>query len=914
MPPQCCRCNGNGRCRGCKCVREGRSCLNCTPGRNRRCENVAEANGGISPPEPSVSLQSEQYTMVEERDVGSDAGSERNEGKRRPLETTDTASHVTFLPNNHSPAVKSEINPSQQPSNTSDQGPLLGDTPLSTDNTATTTTVKDLPAYLLSTSANFKWGEVDGESFARSITAIYDEIVHWKRNLFKTPSGRAGRMFVQEQARLFTAYAESSALESISLKTAMVMPTLLLQKPHQRSKPKELRTHLERRLNLWSQGNLEDLMNEARTIQNNSTRVHHKGQNPQDTARRFAKLMMHGKVKAALRLIGTEGNGGPLQLNGRVDPSQAETVRDALIKKHPPKLPPKPSAIVEHETPPNEPHTVHFDRIDGQLIQRMALKMDGAAGPSGLDAASWKRLCSCYNSSSSDLCSAIASMARKLCSQYVDPKSISAFVACRLIALDKQPGVRPIGVGETVRRIVNKAIAEVLRDDIQDAAGSLQLCAGQLSGCEAAMHSMYEVFQSSETEAAILVDASNAFNTLNRQVALRNIQQLCPPLSKILTNTYRDDIDLFIDGETIYSQEGTTQGDPLAMAMYAIAITPLINTLESESMKQIWYADDAAAGGKLSHLKAWWDRLTELGPDYGYYPNASKSWLIVKEEHLPAAEIAFRESGVAITKEGRRYLGGAIGTRMFVETYAREKVLEWTQEIERLSSITTSQPHAAYTAFTHGLVNKWTFLSRTIPDAEELFKPLEEMIRTRLIPTLTGQNSCNDDMRDLLALPTRLGGLGIINPCKQSSGHFHSSESITAPLTNLVLQQSHAYPTEVKAEQIRARNSTRNQRRNSEQRRARDLQEKLPSSLQKSMSLASEKGASTWLSTLPIEEHGFALHKGGFRDALCLRYGWQPTLLPSQCACGKKFSVEHALNCRPQLPARRLPVREAQRG
>ena len=231
------------------------------------------------------------------------------------------------------------------------------------------------------------------------------------------------------------------------------------------------------------------------------------------------------------------------------------------------------------------------------------------------------------------------------------------------------------------------------------------------------------------------------------------------------------------------------------------------------------------------------------------------------------------------------------------------------QEVERLSSIATSQPHAAYTAFTHGLVNKWTFLSRTIPDAEELFKPQEEMIRTRLIPSLTGQNSCNDDMRDLLALPTRLGGLGISNPSKQSSGHFHSSESITALLTNLVLQQSHSYPADAKAEQIRARNSTRNQRRNSEQRRARDLQEKLPSSLQKSMSLASEKGASTWLSTLPIEEHGFALHKGGFRDALCLRYGWQPTLLPSQCVY-----MRQEVQCwtRPQLPTWRLPVSEAQ--
>ena len=201
------------------------------------------------------------------------------------------------------------------------------------------------------------------------------------------------------------------------------------------------------------------------------------------------------------------------------------------------------------------------------------------------------------------------------------------------------------------------------------------------------------------------------------------------------------------------------------------------------------------------------------------------------------------------------------------------------------------------TAFTHGLVNKWTFLSRTIPDAEALFEPLEEIIRTRLLPSLTGQNSCNDDLRDVVALPARLGGLGISNPCKPCSGHFHSSESITAPLTNLILQQSHSYPAEVKVEQIKAKNSTRNQIRSSEQRRAKDLQEKLPSSLQKSMSLAAEKGASTWLTTLPFEEHGFALHKGGFRDALCLRCGWQPSLLPSQRVCGKKFSVEHALNC-----------------
>ena len=63
------------------------------------------------------------------------------------------------------------------------------------------------------------------------------------------------------------------------------------------------------------------------------------------------------------------------------------------------------------------------------------------------------------------------------------------------------------------------------------------------------------------------------------------------------------------------------------------------------------------------------------------------------------------------------------------------------------------------------------------------------------------------------------------------------------------------------------------------------------------MLLAQEKGASSWLSALPIEEFGFALHKGAFRDALALRYGWTPCLVPSHCACGQPFSVSHALSC-----------------
>ena len=139
-------------------------------------------------------------------------------------------------------------------------------------------------------------------------------------------------------------------------------------------------------------------------------------------------------------------------------------------------------------------------------------------------------------------------------------------------------------------------------DEIQAVAGPLQLCAGQEAGCEAAIHAMRQVFETPEVEATIIVDASNAFNTLNRQNALRNIQCLCPSLATVLINTYREDVQLHIDEETLLSQEGTTQADPLAMAMYAIGILPLIHCLKEESVKQVWYADDATAGAQLTHF------------------------------------------------------------------------------------------------------------------------------------------------------------------------------------------------------------------------------------------------------------------------------------------------------------------------
>ena len=75
------------------------------------------------------------------------------------------------------------------------------------------------------------------------------------------------------------------------------------------------------------------------------------------------------------------------------------------------------------------------------------------------------------------------------------------------------------------------------------------------------------------------------------------------------------------------------------------------------------------------------------------------------------------------------------------------------------------------------------------------------------------------------------------------------------------------------------------------------LSASLPPNLKHCLDLASEKGASSWLTALPLECHGFVLHKGAFRDAIALRYGWPPPHRPSHCVCGKSNSIEHALSC-----------------
>ena len=152
--------------------------------------------------------------------------------------------------------------------------------------------------------------------------------------------------------------------------------------------------------------------------------------------------------------------------------------------------------------------------------------------------------------------------------------------------------------------------------------------------------------------------------------------------------------------------------------------------------KHVWFADDSAAGGKLSELKSWWNSLKEKGPLYGYFPKATKTWLIVKDEYLEEAKTMFPD--VNLTTEGHRYLGSFIGKDSGMKKFMEEKVANWCTEIENLTSIATKEPQLAYAAFVYGYIKKMGIFFKNHSQYIIYIGPRRREDQNRVYPSYNG--------------------------------------------------------------------------------------------------------------------------------------------------------------------------------
>ena len=167
---------------------------------------------------------------------------------------------------------------------------------------------------------------------------------------------------------------------------------------------------------------------------------------------------------------------------------------------------------------PETIHLIKFKSIDVEKIQKAAVKTQGGSGPSGMDVDGWKQILTSkqFGKSSIDLCKAFAEVIKKICSIENQSASLEEFLACQLITLDKNPGHRPIGISEVLGRIAGKAVVTRFQTEIVTSVGSLQVCVRQEAGCKSIIHAMQAIYEDETCEAVLLVAASNAFNSINR--------------------------------------------------------------------------------------------------------------------------------------------------------------------------------------------------------------------------------------------------------------------------------------------------------------------------------------------------------------------------------------------------------------
>jgi len=807
---KCCSCKASGVCKACKCQKRGVKCCGCAPGGrggcanggNRALDGEARLAGAPSVAAGATSLVG--HPAVAHASSLASATSSGPTGVNYDGAAMDRRVNPVAVDERPAYARRTYADPDYRDGDDdtdgdetyySDEGSDAASLQCTAAATVTATPAEDVPASTpapVPSSPPLSLGEwgVAPKILAAVMDGRYDEVLSWRRNLFLVPLGSAGAGFVRNIAALIGKFADGGEASRYAWSAVVVSCHLLLQKPFKDSKASDHAEFLKRRLELWNAGNITPIFEECRCIQDHLPPVPRRSSAPgefSDLA--FANMVFNNKIGAASRYLGASGSRGVLSLGSAVDGSGNKTVLDVLHDKHPPPVPAPPEVKLDGDFAPPDP--VMFEEITPAMIRRVALRMTGSAGPSGVDAAAWKRMVSMYKTASDELVTAMARAAKLLCTRSVDAGKLEAYLAARLIPLDKDPGVRPIAVGEVFRRIIGRAVMKVIESDVMKATAPLQLCIGIPSACEVAVESLTSLFRDPGTEAVLLVDASNAFNAINRALALHNIPRVCPAAGQIFINTYQNDINLYIDGGTVIkSREGTCQGDPLAMAFYALATMPLIRSLAEScpGVPQQWYADDDAAAGSVQSVRRYWSDIGDAGPCYGYHPNPRKSILLVKPQHEAEARLAFADTDVAIRTDGVRYLGGCIGTEEFATRYIAERIQEWTQLVLRLASVAATQPHAAYTVMVQAVQSRWLYLQRVWPMSGSVFQELDKAISEHLLPTIMGQSSPADtSLAGLLSLPVRNGGLGIFTPSERAASEYAVSHSVTAPLVATIV-------------------------------------------------------------------------------------------------------------------------------
>ena len=550
---------------------------------------------------------------------------------------------------------------------------------------------------------------------------------------------------------------------------------------HWRDTLKVVRTRIQR----WREGKIaelwKDVISRDREIQLSLSRSQQKMAPSievlqRSNATRARRAVEDGQYRKALQSLTSAGIAGV-----------TEDIVTKMIEKHPAASPP---------SVPSDPTPPPVEVTNSDVIKALRSFPTGTApGPSGLRAIHLKEAVLCPSPDRANhALSNLTKFVNQLCAGQAPPSATPYLCGASLYPCQKKSGgLRPIAVGEVLRRLTSKCISRAVQPEVSRILPPLQLGVGVPAGCEAIVHAVSNVLADSTTSPAdriiLLVDFSNAFNMVDRGVMFKEIRSRIPSMAAWMESCYGLQPILYLSNHTIHSCCGVQQGDPLGPLGFALALHPILEKIQADVpglRVNAWYLDDGTLCGSVSDIAAALTIIEKEGPEHGLHLNRSKC-LIHTTEGVNISHPSLCD--VPVASGGFDLLGTPVGPAEFCEASFRKRICKVQEIVSRLADLQDSQMESTLLRSCLALP-KVSYVLRTCPS---------ELIRDAL--------SCFDDsMREAISdiagcpltdwawakatLPTSLGGLGLRSASLHASAAYISSFQRTRAIVSKILNHA----------------------------------------------------------------------------------------------------------------------------
>ena len=327
----------------------------------------------------------------------------------------------------------------------------------------------------------------------------------------------------------------------------------------------------------------------------------------------------------------------------------------------------------------------------------------------------------------------------------------------------KNGGIRPIAVGETLRRLVSKCASSMVVKNLHNHFHPHQMGVGTRDGGVGILHAINRAIQKHGDDSTLVmlkVDFENAFNLVSRSRMFEEVKRVCPGLLKWVQFCYSTHPFLY-EGDVIFeSCQGVQQGDPLGPLLFALTLMPLVKKIAAKYnlLVNAWYLDDGSIIGKADEVVKVFNLLMEEGPEYGLILNQSKCEIwwpstVAQYSLFPSAVIRIEEEGVDL-------LGALLGSSDFANRITMIRVSKIEKLLEKTQSLDHPLHQLLLLRYCTGMPRFGYALRTGNPLAiQEAIRSFDAIIDKALL-SIIGKG-LDAKRRALAGLPVRMGGLGI---------------------------------------------------------------------------------------------------------------------------------------------------------